>query len=313
MKSPFLIAIAVLISCYSFSQTSTYTSNSFICSYYGEVINTPITGFTTSANAKNVINNIIDVIGLEPKFEIRAANIPNAAAVISSGKRYILFNPDFISAINNAAKDKWASIAILAHEIGHHLNGHTLLGTGSLPAGELEADQFSGFILRKMGSTLEQAQLSMQLVANEKASSTHPARNARLVSIENGWNKADAQVTGKQYIVKTIPSPKVQSPETKKWKPVNNRYYALNPKYIQYDVFLNADKAHLYYITTGNNLVSIRESQLVILGKIIANRNAQFPLAIQVDDKIAFLISKRGLIVTLKGQHAGYLKTNQKV
>ncbi len=150
MKKLLLATLAAFTGCLSFAQIN-LNHKTFICSYYGEPLSSLITAFASSNDAKSVINNIIEVTGLEPKFEIGAANIPNAAAVISSGKRLILYNPRFIAAINEASKDKWASIAILAHEIGHHLNGHTLSGSESRPSHELEADDFSGYILRKMG------------------------------------------------------------------------------------------------------------------------------------------------------------------
>jgi predicted metalloprotease len=35
-------------------------------------------------------------------------------------KRYILYNPEFVNKVNEVTKDKWASIFILAHEVGHH-------------------------------------------------------------------------------------------------------------------------------------------------------------------------------------------------
>src|SRR3990170_1989512 len=84
--------------------------------------------------AEKIIELIMETIGLEASFEVRRANVPNAAAIVYKGKRYILYNPSFIGAMNKAANTPWASIAVLAHEIGHHLNGHTLDGKGSLPA-----------------------------------------------------------------------------------------------------------------------------------------------------------------------------------
>lgn len=54
-------------------------------------------GFSSVDEARNIINNIISVVGLKPKFEIKAANIPNAAAVIYGLKRYILYNPSFVT------------------------------------------------------------------------------------------------------------------------------------------------------------------------------------------------------------------------
>jgi len=156
--------------------------------------------FTSADNAEKIIDRIMDVLGLEPNFKIKTANVPNVQADIRHHQRYILYNPDFISQVNKVARDKWASIFILAHEIGHHLNGHTLLGVNSRPEIELEADQFAGFALCKMGATLEQAQLAMHFIANIEASKTHPARIDRLMAIEKGWDKAEAQMKGVVYV-----------------------------------------------------------------------------------------------------------------
>src|SRR5689334_1415125 len=73
-------------------------------------------------DAKTIIQEIIDVVGLKPNFEIREANIPNAAAVIYGGQRYILYNPNFFTALTKSTGNKWAAVSVLAHEIGHHLD-----------------------------------------------------------------------------------------------------------------------------------------------------------------------------------------------
>jgi Zn-dependent peptidase ImmA (M78 family) len=158
--------------------------------------------FTSSEDAQKIIAGIMDVIGLEPNFKIKVASVPNVEADIRHHQRYILYNPEFIRQVNNATQDKWASIFILAHEIGHHLNGHTILGINSRPEIELEADQFAGFVLCKMGATLEQTQLAMHFIANREASKTHPARIDRLAAIAKGWNKAEAQIEGISFKAK---------------------------------------------------------------------------------------------------------------
>src|SRR5215212_10080219 len=101
---------------------------------------TDIPGFTSAADAEKIISGIVNVVGLDPNFKIKAANVPNVEADIRHRQRYILYNPDFISRVNMAAKDKWPAIFILAHEIGHHLQGHTVRGKNSRPAIELETD-----------------------------------------------------------------------------------------------------------------------------------------------------------------------------
>src|SRR5690606_36517304 len=80
------------------------------------------------------------------------------------------------------------------HENGHHLNGHTLSSRGSNHADELEADEFSGFVLRKMGASLAGAQAAMRVLAEKQASATHPARADRLAHISKGWQQANLQL-----------------------------------------------------------------------------------------------------------------------
>jgi hypothetical protein len=144
------------------------------------------------------------VIGLETNFKVKIAHVPNVEATIRHHQRYIVYNPDFITRVNMAAKDKWPAIFILAHEIGHHLEGHTIRGTNSRPAIELEADEFAGFAVCRMGATLEQAQMAMHIIANMEASKTHPGRADRLAAIEKGWNKASAQMKGAAIIERAV-------------------------------------------------------------------------------------------------------------
>jgi len=140
--------------------------------------------------ASEMLSDIMNVTGLQANFELKEANVMNIEASISHHKRYILYNPSFISQINRVTKDKWAAMFLLAHEVGHHLNGHTIMKGGSSPALELEADQFAGFIMYKLGATLDQAQEVMKYIARTDASPTHPGRASRLLAIQAGWNKA---------------------------------------------------------------------------------------------------------------------------
>jgi Zn-dependent peptidase ImmA (M78 family) len=135
----------------------------------------------------------MDAMGLASTFKIKVANVPNVEATIKHHERYILYNPGFITQVNEATKNKWASIFILAHEVGHHLDGHTEAGLRSCPAIELDADQFAGFVLCKMGATLQESQLAMYYISNMASSKTHPGRLDRLAAIEKGWDKAEMQ------------------------------------------------------------------------------------------------------------------------
>lgn len=152
-------------------------------------------GFAANEDAEIAVDNILEKIGLFKNFVLQECpNINNAVAKnvdIGNGRkeRYILYDNEFFNKIEDKAANDWAAISILAHEIGHHLNGHSLNDDGSNHRFELEADEFSGFVLAKMESSLEDAQSAIQTLRYEKATRTHPAKADRLVAIERGWNK----------------------------------------------------------------------------------------------------------------------------
>jgi hypothetical protein len=104
---------------------------------------TVVMGFSSVSEARTIISDIMDAVAQQQNFKVLStAQVDNAAAVIYQGQRYILYNPSFINQLDEAANDRWASISVLAHEIGHHLLGHTLDGRGSQLPKELAADEF---------------------------------------------------------------------------------------------------------------------------------------------------------------------------
>jgi len=147
--------------------------------------------FDFSANADELVTEIMNTVGLKQNFTIKSGKVLNVEAEIRHGHRYITYNTEYINALNKLAKDKWASVFILAHEIGHHLNGHTILKGDRPPSIELEADEFAGFILHKMGATLNQAKLAVAYVASPVTSKTHPGMAEREEAIVKGWDRGN--------------------------------------------------------------------------------------------------------------------------
>ena len=188
MKS-FLIHLLILFAIPCLSQQELHLNLSNSCRHDGQGLDVRIFGWESSNEAKNKVRRICDAVGLQPRFDIRQASVPNAMATIQGNKRLILYSENFILKINQSTGTGWASTGILAHEIGHHLNNHTLAEEGSRPELELEADEFSGFVLARLGATLEQAQAAIQTVS-ARGSSTHPPRQARLEAIARGWRRS---------------------------------------------------------------------------------------------------------------------------
>jgi hypothetical protein len=174
------------------------------CSYEGDPVNadpSKLTG-TPPASCSEAVNRIMGYTGLPANFVVVAGPVPNAAAIILLDdkripRRVIAFNPEFMKAAENkVGGSPWGPISVMAHEIAHHLSGHTIVPGGSRPEIELEADKFSGFVLQKMGAPLADAQRMIVAVATDHGTPTHPARAQRAEAIKQGWTESCQQSGG---------------------------------------------------------------------------------------------------------------------
>ncbi|HTH30396.1 MAG TPA: hypothetical protein VL946_03555 [Lacibacter sp.] len=141
--------------------------------------------FTTVEDAATVAQEIVKASGMKINFMIAEGRVPNAAAVLVRGQRFILYNPNFMQALNKKAGTDWAAVSVLAHEIGHHL-----YGTGTAMASETKADEFSGFVLGKMGASLKEAQAALNVLPAGASSAAHPEPADRMAFVADGWNKS---------------------------------------------------------------------------------------------------------------------------
>lgn len=149
------------------------------------------TNFKSVYEARDILKNMLDTIQWKENFSIREQNgIQNAYATIINRVRWIIYDNAFLEEIDSYTATKWASISILAHEMGHHYYNHVVSSSGSTPPKEIEADNFSGYVMAKLGATLEQSVAAIQAIASDRASSSHPAKKDRVASITKGWNAA---------------------------------------------------------------------------------------------------------------------------
>lgn len=144
------------------------------------------------AAAKEAVHRIVRHSGLLTNFIVREdEQVKTAVAYIKGHDRIISYNPDFISSILDSTGSGWAAVSILAHEIAHHLLGHTLDPDGVHPGDELACDRYSGFILQRMGVTLTEALRAMEIAGDPHGTERHPPRHARLKAITHGWEEGD--------------------------------------------------------------------------------------------------------------------------
>ncbi len=150
--------------------------------------------FQSVYEARDIVKVMLDSIKWKENFTLQEKNgSNNAFATIINNKRWIIYDNDFLESIDNYAATKWASISVLAHEVGHHKYNHVFSGQGSTIPTEIVADEFSGYMMYKLGATLENSVAAIKTISTDKASATHPAKLDRVNAITNGWNKAKAE------------------------------------------------------------------------------------------------------------------------
>ncbi|HEX6915823.1 MAG TPA: hypothetical protein VF145_11315 [Chitinophagaceae bacterium] len=269
-----------------------------------------VSNFASVGQARNIIDEIISIMNLRVNFEVREANVPNAGAVFYNHKRYILYNPNFIRQIDRATGTDWASVSILAHEIGHHVKGHVFESNGgSSHRNELEADEFSGMVLRKMGASLEDAQIAMRLISADRASATHPGKADRLMAIAKGWNAAvPADVARSES--RQGSSTRTTSTAVTLGREAEQQYSrsaVLADEDILVEVNFTVDKKNEYFITVNKNLVKWDGSRLTLIGKLAKLRNENYPFYIYDSQKNYVFVAKTGYLVNDKGKNVGYL------
>jgi len=292
----------------------------------------PVTDMPAS-QAAGIIREITEAVGLQPRFELRATSqVDNAAAVVYGGKRYLLYNPQFLAAVNRAGHTDWAGISILAHEMGHHLNGHTLRAGGSQPQDELEADEFSGFVLRHLGASLAQAQTAMATASPDAGSATHPGRAPRLAAISRGWSRATAQLVASNQAGTAQPSaqpialaprptpPAAAEDAAATYEPLARAASNTNaPVRLVGQLTFRDNPEVPFYLTSALNVVRLADESspdddeatrvraAEVVGHLRRTGNAAFPFVLEDGQQHALFVTPRGDVYNQAGQRVAKL------
>ena len=244
-----LFTYALIICFSSYSQNLDY-NNSF------ESINicNAIQGnnFASERAADSALDDILNVIGASKRFVLQeCSNINNAIAVTMNGVRYIMYDPEFMTSLSYG--DEWSNKFILAHEVGHHINGHTvdvLAANSSNKASlstrriqELESDEFAGFVLGRLGASLSDALSGVQSLSDKDDSySTHPRRSKRIASIKKGFVESGGYVDSSNLNIK-------------KGKTIDSKYSSSRYEGVNYLVLDDFYESAIYegYVSVNTN------------------------------------------------------------
>ena len=204
LKLLFIAHIFVLLESTQLHAQTKGLSNFYGNSQMGEDICVRSGNYTNDVSVERLVAQIVEKFGMKNAFLIIPCDrTPNAQATIDqNGRPYILYNPEFLKSVKSlnftttsipSNMTNWETITVLAHEIAHHLNYHLVNPhpDATFRSMELEADETAGFILYKLGATLEESQRAMKSSSvSIEGSYTHPPRAQRLDAIRKGWEKA---------------------------------------------------------------------------------------------------------------------------
>ena len=199
MKTKILLTFLI----FSFINNCVFSQNLKVCAYKDYLTEADIkkacgiNSYMSNQEAEQVVDRILNNVGLFRNFIIKECpDISNAVAAtvkssLGSLERYIIYDKSFLDRVSGITGTDWGAISIMAHEIGHHLNGHTLIEGISNHQAELQADEFSGFVLAKMGASLDESLRAMNEYGNVNSTKSHPSKYLRIEAISKGWRKAN--------------------------------------------------------------------------------------------------------------------------
>lgn len=153
--------------------------------------------YSEELEASAIVENILTHLGISRNFFLlRCDDINNAYAWYDVTKQvsYIIYDLNFLQRLKDYSSN-WADALVFAHEVGHHLCGHTIHMPRDLEhrrTRELEADKFAGHSMYLLGASLEEILSVMPQICDDSddTESTHPMLSKRQQAIEEGYMTA---------------------------------------------------------------------------------------------------------------------------
>jgi hypothetical protein len=178
----------------------------------------------------------------------------------------------------------------------------------------LEADEFSGFVLRKMGASLSETQAAIKVLADDYDSRTHPGRNSRLAAINKGWRNAEGQILASAKAgtpTRSVAAPSRSAAMAATPAPTARRSSGsrMNAQHILRQVKLQGAPEELIYVTTAYNVVRETEEGIQVIGKLQKTGSPNFPYVLESQYLPSIFVTTDGQLLNKEGKRVGVLTT----
>ena len=205
MSRVLVVVLSCLLLSTSLSVVLAQTLSGTAYDYYGNQVSYDIpVGLSWDTKdhqyVESILRRVINVTDAQPSISVIPSNdVGNLMAVMGNrGEAIILYEPAFVQKVIDGDTSEWVLLNILAHEVGHHARFHvqqasfagTTLITSERRNFELQADDFSGYLLCKLGATNDEIHLALAFMEREESTRTHPSKASRKSSLSTGWFRA---------------------------------------------------------------------------------------------------------------------------
>jgi hypothetical protein len=159
-----------------------------VCAFDTDNLAEPAYVFDAQRDVQQYVDKMFAATARSRIVFLRAANVPQAVAGVSDGRRFLLYNQFGFANIGQSSERQWTLLGVLAHQVSHHALEHTLSTDPQVRrAEELAADTEAGSILRSLGATLTQARLSLAKSGEPGVNPRYPASTERVAALSRGW------------------------------------------------------------------------------------------------------------------------------
>jgi hypothetical protein len=151
------------------------------------------------------------------------------------------------------------------------------------------------------------------LIANQNASSTHPGKSNRLAAIQNGWESAGGQTTGRDVAKPKQPTRPAQTPGGTTRYPTRTGQSTGSSILetvigILGQVLFRPEQNGKNYVTDGLNVFRMINNNWSTVGKLSKTNNSKYPFAIYDNSNTRLFVDRTVNILNKNGQLLGKLK-----
>lgn len=105
---------------------------------------------------------------------------------------YITYNPTFMDQLESLSRNKYATLALLAHEVGHHIEQHPAFGAPTEALSwswqkEADADYYVGQTLARLQADPADLQATQIMLFTLWGDLAHPLALSRIQNLVDGW------------------------------------------------------------------------------------------------------------------------------